>query len=89
MALLLAQSADYANLPLHWQAGTRERTAEMTESAGGTLGCCRCNVASAAVGSLSAAAVQKYRVMSAEYRGKAKPFEPLRRRENTESWVDR
>ncbi|MEZ4668354.1 MAG: hypothetical protein R3E39_10605 [Anaerolineae bacterium] len=48
--------AELAQLPLHWQTGTGERTAAMTELAGGNRGAWRCNVTSAAVGSLMAAA---------------------------------
>ncbi|MEZ4672477.1 MAG: hypothetical protein R3E39_31635 [Anaerolineae bacterium] len=52
----MAELAQLAKLPLHLQTGTRERTAAMTELAGGSEGARRCNVGSAAVGSVIAAA---------------------------------
>ncbi|MEZ4671888.1 MAG: hypothetical protein R3E39_28625 [Anaerolineae bacterium] len=86
----MAEMAQLAKLPLHWQTGTGERSAALTELAGGNKGDRRCNVGCAAVGSLMAAAVQKYR-------GKANAIEPPShgeashrrrgRQESAESWV--
>ena len=58
VAVVTAFVALIAYFPLKWQAGVRERGAELTFCVGGRLGYCHRNDTNAAGSSVNAAAVQ-------------------------------